>query len=56
LFTSVLVNIQLTKGSQIEPRDIIVFDWEKDAVKSVEIPTEEDVQRILERDKKILHG
>jgi len=56
LFTSVLVNIQLTKGSQIEPRDLIVFDWEKD-IKKVEIPTEEDMQRILERDKKLLkHG
>jgi hypothetical protein len=51
-FTTVLVNIQAARGSQIEPRDLITFDWEKS--KQVDLPTEEDMQRIIERDKKML--
>lgn len=50
-FATSIINVQLGK-EKIEPRDLITFDWEADKV--VELPTEEDMKRIIERDKKLL--
>lgn len=48
-----LLNVHLTKNSQVEPKDLIEFPWESER-KPAEIPTDDDVKRILERDKKLL--
>ena len=50
-FTWWLVNIQLSKDQKVELLDIIRFDWEKQ--KEIDLPTEDDIRRIKERDLKL---
>lgn len=46
------VNMQLSKGNKIELRDVVVFPWEEES-KIIELPTEEDIRKIIERDKNL---
>jgi hypothetical protein len=50
----ITVRPHITKD--ISQTDLIEFPWEKSQRPPVEIPTDEDIQRIIERDKKILNG
>jgi len=39
-------------GKELSPKDLIEFPWEREE-KAIEVPTEDDMKRILERDKKL---
>lgn len=47
-----LVNIQLSKENKLDLKGIAVFPWE-DEHKPVELPTDDDIKRIIERDKNL---
>lgn len=50
-----LLSPHVKQGRELTPKDLIEFPWEKED-KEVEIPTDDDLKRILERDKRILNG
>tara|TARA_Y100001938_G_scaffold147301_1_gene228173 strand:- start:152 stop:451 length:300 start_codon:yes stop_codon:yes gene_type:complete len=38
--TCILVNMQMTKGKRLKPKDLILFDWEKEEINNkVDIET-----------------
>lgn len=53
-FACLLLNVQIEKNHQLEPKDLIEFEWEKAEKKPIELPTPEDIERIQKRDAWIL--
>jgi hypothetical protein len=49
-----LFNTQVESKHRKEPREILPFVWDNEEGRIVELPTNDDIKKIIERDKKIM--